>query len=125
VETDPSADRIKKPDWRDAQSGFSKDKSENKLQSKLNQTFRRGDATLYRAGYLTEPVTAGRAIEAGPRGRKIRVVEQIEELSAELETDPLGNWRSLEYREIKVPDSGSPEGWIRTRLGAEAPLKLA
>src|SRR4030088_1131016 len=64
--------------WQNAQSGFSKHKSENQLQRKLNQTFRRSDAALYRAGYLTEPVTvrpSRGAIEACSRGRKIRVVE--------------------------------------------------
>ena len=82
---------IKDRTGRNAQSGLSKHKSENQLQRKLNQTFRRSDAALHRTRYSTEPVTRGSAVEAGPRGRKIRVVEQIEELSAELETDPLSN----------------------------------
>jgi hypothetical protein len=95
--------------WQNAKSGFSKYKSENQLERKLNQTFRRSDAALHRTRYSTEPVTRGSAVEAGSRGRKIWVVEQIEELSAELETDPLGNRCPLEDSEIKVPDSGSSE----------------
>src|ERR1700682_2360978 len=90
---------IKDRTGRDAQSGLSKHKSENQLQSKLDQTFRRSDAALHRLSDLTESVivrSGGGAIEACSRRREVRMVEQIEEFSAELEANPLGNRCPLE-----------------------------
>src|ERR1700686_1607353 len=79
---------------------FSRHDLENQLQSKLDQPFRRSDAAQHRGRNLTEPVIVrarGGTVEAGSRGRKIGMVEEVEELGAELETYSFGEWDPLEH----------------------------
>ena len=83
--------------------------SEDQLQSKLNQPFRRSDAALHGLSYLTEPVAGGSAIEAGSWGCKIWMVEEIEELRTELKSDSFGKRDPLKHGEIKVVDTGSAQ----------------
>ena len=50
------------------------------------------------------------------------MIEDVEKLGPELETDSFSNHGSFKHREIEVIDTGSAKGWIYASLIAEAPI---
>src|SRR5271155_455129 len=96
---------------------------ENKLQRKLNQTWISVAIVGRNLAKSVIPCARVGTVEAGPRDAKLRVIEQVEELGAELNTESFGNLRPLEYGEIKVIDSGSAQRGIHTRFGTIAPRR--
>lgn len=94
---------------------------ENKLQRKLNQTWV-GVAIVGRnLAEAVIPRTRIGTVEAGARDAKLRVIEQVEEFSPELNAESLGDGRPLEYGEIKVVDSGCAQRGIYARFGTVTP----
>jgi hypothetical protein len=99
-----------------AQPGIFRTSLENKFQRKLNQTWIavriRGrhlpKAVCGEIGYFPSDRIKSR-IKTRAGEAEVRVIKQIEELSAELETRPFGDRSSLEEREIKVVDAGGAQ----------------
>ena len=95
------------------------DSLEHKLQRELNQTW-----VIARVcgGYLSESVRISRN-ETRARESELRVVEQIEEFSAEFDSEPLPNLRPLEDGEIKIVDSIRTQRGIYARFITKTPLR--
>jgi hypothetical protein len=72
------------------------------------------------AGDLSKAVAASRKITRA-RETELGMVEEVEELGPELEVGALGDAGLLEEGEIKVIDSGRPQGGIDARLRTVAP----
>ena len=106
----------KKTGLGDTQSGSCLPELENQLDSELDQTFRRGSSAADRRRDLTESVARCSTVKARCRGRKVRMVEEVEELRPELKADSFSDRRPLEHGEIKVVDSRCSENRIGTGL---------
>ena len=86
--------------------------SKHKFQGELNQP-RVVDRTIHRSKACR--------LKEGLWRAKLRMVEEVEELSAELETHPFGRTEgcSLEYGEIEIDDALLTQAGIYTRLVAK------
>lgn len=113
---EPSETR--KSGWATCPARLASYNSEHKLQRELNQTrvaVRIGRRHLSKAvGVSRHKIGAGEA--------PLRVIEQVEELGAELEVKPLRNRGFLEDGEIKVVNALSAKGRVDARFSSESPI---
>src|SRR5580692_7044218 len=92
---------------------------EHKLQRKLNQT---RVAVRIRGRHLSKAVgVSGNKIGAGEA--PLRVIEQVEELGAELEVKPFSDRGFLENGEIKVVNALSAKACVDARFSSESPIR--
>jgi len=93
--------------------------SEQKLQRELNQA---RVAVRIRGRHLSKTIGVSRN-KICARETPLRVIEQVEELGAELETNSFRDRGFLEEGPIKVVNALSAKGGVDARFSPESPIR--